>query len=68
MAELPYVQLAAESGHQWKATPSYNLALLERFLHLLQVGQVTDVGANTLGGRTEGANSIGNSEVNLDRC
>lgn len=65
MAELPWVQLVGESGYLGRVASSYDLALLKRLLHLLQVGQVTDIGANPLGGRTEGANSIGNAEVNL---
>ncbi len=41
------------------------MALLERLLHLLQVGQVTDIGADPLGGCAESADGVGNPEINL---
>jgi hypothetical protein len=46
---------------------SHNLALLERLFHLLQVGQVTDIGANPLGCRAKSADSISNTEIDLDK-
>ena len=42
-----------------------NLALLERLLHLLEVGQVADVAANALGRGAEGADSVGHAQVDL---
>jgi len=46
---------------------AYNLALLKRLLHLLQVSQVTNVTADALGSRTKGANGIGNTKINLSK-
>lgn len=44
---------------------TYNLALLKRLLHLLEVGKVADITADALGSSTEGAHGIGNAEVDL---
>lgn len=44
---------------------TYNLALLKRLLHLLEVRKVADITADTLGSSTKGAHGIGNAEVDL---
>jgi len=64
MAELPWYWLARGSNSE-TVGESHNLALFKRLLHLLQVGQVADIGANALSSRAEGADGIGNPEINL---
>jgi hypothetical protein len=53
------------SSLQGIAVMAYNLALLKGLLHLLQVGQVANIRADALGCSTQGANRVGNAEVDF---